>query len=117
MLVCAAAPRGCSEREESRLSGPGPSLDDAALHRRGMDSGSEHVRARSQALVHWPWHRGGRIAGLLFVAREKSEGSHVVNVPARKKRSPYMEWAKTLSHPKFNLPTSGLVRIPSPDFP
>ncbi len=99
MLVCAAAPRGCSEREESRLSGPGPSLDDAALHRRGMDCGSEHVRARSQALVHWSRHRGRRIAGLLFVAREKPGGNHVVNPPERKKRSPYMEWAKTLSQP------------------
>ncbi len=40
-----------------------------------------------------------------------------MNPPERKKRSPYMEWAKTLSHAQFNLATSGLLGVPFPEFP
>jgi len=36
---------------------------------------------------------------------------------ARTKRSPYMEWAKTRSHAKFNLATSGLMGVPISEFP
>jgi aspartate/methionine/tyrosine aminotransferase len=36
---------------------------------------------------------------------------------ARTKRSPYMEWAKTRSHAKFNLATSGLIGVPLAEFP
>jgi len=35
----------------------------------------------------------------------------------RTKRSLYMEWAKTRSHAKFNLATSGLMSVPLADFP
>jgi aspartate/methionine/tyrosine aminotransferase len=37
--------------------------------------------------------------------------------PARTKRSPYMEWAKTQSHARFNLATSGLISVPIAEFP
>jgi DNA-binding transcriptional MocR family regulator len=41
-----------------------------------------------------------------------------MNTPAvRKKRSAYMEWAKTRSHAKFNLATSGLLNLPFKEFP
>jgi aspartate/methionine/tyrosine aminotransferase len=33
------------------------------------------------------------------------------------KRSVYMEWAKTRSHARFNLATSGLLSVPRTDFP
>ncbi len=36
---------------------------------------------------------------------------------ARTKRSLYMEWAKTRSHAKFNLATSGLIGVPRAEFP
>ena len=36
---------------------------------------------------------------------------------ARTKRSLYMEWAKTRSHAKYNLSTSGLVGVPLAEFP
>ena len=36
---------------------------------------------------------------------------------ARTKRSRYMEWAKTRSHAKFNLATSGLIGVPFAEFP
>jgi aspartate/methionine/tyrosine aminotransferase len=36
---------------------------------------------------------------------------------ARNKCSPYMEWAKTESHSRFNLATSGLLGVPLADFP
>ncbi len=35
----------------------------------------------------------------------------------RTKRSVYMEWAKTRSHARFNLATSGLIGIPLAEFP
>jgi len=34
-----------------------------------------------------------------------------------KKRSRYMEWAKTRSHAKFNLATSGVMSVPLAEFP
>ena len=36
---------------------------------------------------------------------------------ARTKRSLYMEWAKTRSHARFNLATSGLTNVPMAEFP
>ncbi|PYT83094.1 MAG: aminotransferase [Acidobacteria bacterium] len=36
---------------------------------------------------------------------------------ARTKRSLYMEWAKTHSHAKYNLATSGLIGVPRTEFP
>ncbi|HXJ07765.1 MAG TPA: pyridoxal phosphate-dependent aminotransferase [Candidatus Acidoferrum sp.] len=36
---------------------------------------------------------------------------------ARTKRSVYMEWAKTRSHARFNLATSGLIGVPLAEFP
>jgi aspartate/methionine/tyrosine aminotransferase len=36
---------------------------------------------------------------------------------ARTKRSLYMEWAKTHSHAKYNLATSGLIGVPRAEFP
>ena len=36
---------------------------------------------------------------------------------ARTKRSVYMEWAKTRSHARFNLATSGLLSVPLTEFP
>lgn len=36
---------------------------------------------------------------------------------ARTKRSVYMEWAKTRSHARFNLATSGLISVPISEFP
>jgi aspartate/methionine/tyrosine aminotransferase len=35
----------------------------------------------------------------------------------RVKTSPYMEWAKTCSHARFNLATSGVVSVPLSEFP
>jgi aspartate/methionine/tyrosine aminotransferase len=40
-----------------------------------------------------------------------------MNASVRKKRSPYMEWAKTNSHAKYNLATSGLIGVPRTEFP
>jgi aspartate/methionine/tyrosine aminotransferase len=40
-----------------------------------------------------------------------------MNAPARRKHSAYMEWAKTCSHAKFNLATSGLLNFPIKEFP
>jgi hypothetical protein len=40
-----------------------------------------------------------------------------MNSSARTKRSAYMEWAKTRSHVKFNLATSGLLNFPFKEFP
>jgi aspartate/methionine/tyrosine aminotransferase len=37
--------------------------------------------------------------------------------PPRTKRSLYMEWAKTQSHARFNLATSGLISVPIAEFP
>ena len=35
----------------------------------------------------------------------------------RTKRSVYMEWAKSRSHARFNLATSGLIGVPLAEFP
>lgn len=40
-----------------------------------------------------------------------------MNASARTKRSAYMEWAKTRSHAKYNLATSGLIGVPRTEFP
>ncbi|OLD21932.1 MAG: hypothetical protein AUI91_03260 [Acidobacteria bacterium 13_1_40CM_3_56_11] len=40
-----------------------------------------------------------------------------MNSSGRTKRSAYMEWAKTRSHARFNLATSGLLNVPFPEFP
>ncbi|MBA3543996.1 MAG: pyridoxal phosphate-dependent aminotransferase [Chthoniobacterales bacterium] len=40
-----------------------------------------------------------------------------MNEPSGKKRSPYMEWAKTSSVARFNLATSGLTSVPIAEFP
>ena len=40
-----------------------------------------------------------------------------MNRSARTKRSLYMEWAKTASHAKYNLSTSGLIGVPRAEFP
>jgi aspartate/methionine/tyrosine aminotransferase len=40
-----------------------------------------------------------------------------MNAAAGKKRSPYMEWAKTRSHARYNLATSGLLGAPFREFP
>lgn len=37
--------------------------------------------------------------------------------PARRKGSAYMEWAKTRSHARFNLATSGVTGVPLAEFP
>jgi aspartate/methionine/tyrosine aminotransferase len=49
--------------------------------------------------------------------REKQGGSHRMSAPVRTKRSVYMEWAKTRSHAKFNLATSGVMGVPLAEFP
>ena len=41
-----------SRFRDDRLSRTGPSMDDAAVHRRELDGGCEHVRARSEAISH-----------------------------------------------------------------
>lgn len=40
-----------------------------------------------------------------------------MNGEARTKRSVYMEWAKTRSHARFNLATSGVMGVPRSEFP
>ena len=40
-----------------------------------------------------------------------------MTVAPRQKGSPYMEWAKTRSHAKYNLATSGLIGVPRAEFP
>jgi len=40
-----------------------------------------------------------------------------MTAPARIKRSAYMEWAKTRSHARFNLATSGVLGVPMAEFP
>lgn len=40
-----------------------------------------------------------------------------MTVSLRQKGSPYMEWAKTRSHTKYNLATSGLIGVPRAEFP
>jgi aspartate/methionine/tyrosine aminotransferase len=40
-----------------------------------------------------------------------------MNSAVRKKRSPYMEWAKTRSHARFNLAVSGILNVSFAEFP
>lgn len=40
-----------------------------------------------------------------------------MSASVRNKRSLYMEWAKTKSHARFNLATSGLISVPTREFP
>jgi aspartate/methionine/tyrosine aminotransferase len=51
------------------------------------------------------------------VARKKQEKRKNMTAPARTKRSKYMEWAKTRSHARFNLATSGVTGVPLAEFP
>jgi aspartate/methionine/tyrosine aminotransferase len=51
------------------------------------------------------------------VARKKQEGRKNMIAPARTKHSKYMEWAKTHSHARFNLATSGVTGVPLAEFP
>jgi aspartate/methionine/tyrosine aminotransferase len=51
------------------------------------------------------------------MAIQKQESGRKMTGSARKKRSPYMEWAKTQSHSRFNLATSGLIGVPLAEFP
>jgi hypothetical protein len=48
---------------------------------------------------------------------EKQGRNQRMSGSARTKRSVYMEWAKTRSHAKFNLATSGLMGVPLAEFP
>jgi aspartate/methionine/tyrosine aminotransferase len=51
------------------------------------------------------------------VAREKQGRNSKMNGSEQLKRSVYMEWAKTHSHARFNLATSGLISVPISEFP
>src|SRR2546428_8310186 len=82
-----------------------------------MDRRGEHVCARSQALLHRARHRPCRFTGIFFVACKKPGENQFMNSSGRTKRSAYMEWAKTRSHARFNLATSGLLNVPFPEFP
>src|ERR1700722_6205196 len=51
------------------------------------------------------------------MAREKQGSDRNMSGSERTKRSLYMEWAKTRSHARFNLATSGLLGVPRSEFP
>jgi aspartate/methionine/tyrosine aminotransferase len=51
------------------------------------------------------------------VARKKQESNGNMSDSDRTKRSVYMEWAKTHSHAKFNLATSGVTSVSLAEFP
>jgi aspartate/methionine/tyrosine aminotransferase len=51
------------------------------------------------------------------MAGKKQEGKLTMSDSARTKRSVYMEWAKTSSHARFNLATSGVTGVPLAEFP
>jgi aspartate/methionine/tyrosine aminotransferase len=51
------------------------------------------------------------------MAREKQGRSRNMSGSGQTKRSVYMEWAKTHSHARFNLATSGLISVPITEFP
>src|SRR5205807_653439 len=78
-----------------RLSRPRPSLDDTPLHHRRMARGYQYLCARSSALLHRSGHRPCRFARILFLARQIPGDlcRMTTTVPARTKRSLYMEWA------------------------
>src|SRR5271154_6698021 len=92
-------------------------MDNSSIHSRGMDCSRQHIRARPKAFVHWARHRYCRFARILFVAREKQGRDSKMSSPEQLKRSVYMEWAKTRSHARFNLATSGSISVPISEFP
>jgi aspartate/methionine/tyrosine aminotransferase len=51
------------------------------------------------------------------MAREKQGRNRDMSSSGQTKRSLYMEWAKTRSHARFNLATSGLISVPLSAFP
>jgi aspartate/methionine/tyrosine aminotransferase len=51
------------------------------------------------------------------MAREKQGRNRDMSSSGQSKRSVYMEWAKTHSHARFNLATSGLISVPLSEFP
>jgi aspartate/methionine/tyrosine aminotransferase len=51
------------------------------------------------------------------MAREKQGRKRNMSGSGQTKRSVYMEWAKTCSHARFNLATSGLTSVPLSEFP
>ncbi len=51
-----------------QLSRAGASVDDAALHRGAMDDRGQHLRARSEARLHWTRDRARGIADLFSLA-------------------------------------------------
>jgi aspartate/methionine/tyrosine aminotransferase len=51
------------------------------------------------------------------MAREKQGRNRNMSSSGQSKRSVYMEWAKTHSHARFNLATSGLISVPLSEFP
>src|SRR5208282_3773214 len=112
VLICVAATRGGTGCSRDRVSRAWTSLEHFTFHRRGMDCGRKHVRARSQTLVDWSRHRYGRFACILFMACEQQGSNRNMSGSERTKRSVYMEWAKKRSHAKFNLATSGLMGVP-----
>src|SRR5215510_1634040 len=113
----AAASRSLIRSSSHRLSRSWAPLDNATLHCRNVARGDHHVYARSTAFVHRLGHRPCRTTRILFLARKESGGHGSMNVPARTKRSLYMEWAKTHSHAKYNLATSGLMGVAHEEFP
>ena len=59
------------------------------------------------------------VAGLpaYYLWRAKNRRNEKNDAAARTKRSVYMEWAKTQSHARFNLATSGMIGVPFAEFP
>jgi aspartate/methionine/tyrosine aminotransferase len=51
------------------------------------------------------------------MAREKQGSNGNMSSSGQTKCSLYMEWAKTRSHARFNLATSGLISVPLSEFP
>jgi aspartate/methionine/tyrosine aminotransferase len=51
------------------------------------------------------------------MAREKQGRNGNMSGSGQAKRSVYMEWAKTRSHARFTLATSGLISVPLSEFP
>jgi aspartate/methionine/tyrosine aminotransferase len=51
------------------------------------------------------------------MAHEKQGSNRNMSGSGQSKRSVYMEWAKTCSHARFNLATSGVISVPLSEFP
>jgi aspartate/methionine/tyrosine aminotransferase len=51
------------------------------------------------------------------MARKKQGRNRDMSGSGQSKRSVYMEWAKTCSHARFNLATSGVISVPLSEFP